>query len=116
MKKDNKKSNLIIFILIGIIVILLISCTLLFIKNEYLDFKTDYVPYNNNYITRDEAIDIALRDIKVDRNMVYDLEVELEKKYNEVVYEVNFDYNYLDYEYYIKAEDGSILKAFAERD
>lgn len=132
MKKTKKKYNLLIAVLICIIVILLICCIVLFMKNEYLDEKYDDVPYkvedknkdnyipnnndNDNYITKEDAINIALKDINVSKNDVYDLEVELENKYNATVYEVNFDYNYLDYEYYIDAKDGSILKSFSERD
>lgn len=97
-------------------------------KNEYLDEKYEKSPslesneqssspsLNNQFITKEEAIDIALKDIGLTKNDVYDLEVELERKYNDDVYEVNFDYNYLDYEYYINAKDGHIIKSFSERD
>ncbi len=141
-KNNNNNSQLLIVVLIGIIVLLTIGCIFLFMKvenlyergentsnnNGYIDTpntnydnddfnnNTNTNQNTNNYITKDEAIDIALKDIKLTRNDVYDLEVELERKYNATVYEVNFDYQYLDYEYYIDAVSGKILKSFSEID
>ena len=42
-------------------------------------------------------------------NQVLDLEVELDYEMSMMVYEVDFEYNNLDYDYDIKATDGSIL-------
>ncbi len=131
MNKDKVK-DIIIIILSVIAIILFFICIGLIIKKEFLD-NDDTSKYNNsdssvnssniennnnsnNYISRDEAIDIALKDIKLSKSDVYDLDVELENKFNTVVYEVVFDYNRLEYEYYINATDGSIIKSFSERD
>ena len=71
---------------------------------------------NNNYIGRDNAISIALKDLKLTKNDVYDLECELDKEFNQTVYEVTFNYKNLEYEYYINAESGKIIHSFKELD
>lgn len=115
MKKDKK-----IFILMTIIIILLIICIILFIHDEFLDDKDDFSyrnpSYINDYITKDEALNIALNNINLNRVDVYDIDIELENKYNIVVYEVDFDYQGFEYEYYINAKTGEIVKSFSQRD
>lgn len=71
---------------------------------------------NKNYIGRDSAISIALKDLKLTKNDVYDLECELDKEFNQTVYEVTFNYKNLEYEYYINAESGKIIHSFKELD
>ena len=71
---------------------------------------------NNNYISRDNAISIALKDLKLTKNDVYDLECELDKEFNQTVYEVTFNYKNLEYEYYINPETGKIIHSFKELD
>ena len=72
---------------------------------------------NSNYITRDKALQIALDNLKIKQQNVYDLDIELEYKnrYGKMVYEVSFDYNRYEYEYYIDATSGKILDSFIER-
>ena len=129
--KMKNNSKLLIGILIGIILILVMILILLNLKTEYVEDKLEDNYENNSIvennvtnddsnktqeITSDKAIDIALDDAKLDKNNVYDLDVELENKYGQRVYEVTFDYQNLDYEYYISTNDGSIVKSFKEFD
>lgn len=66
------------------------------------------------YIAVDKALDIALENIGVGREAVWDIEVELDYKFGQVVYEVSFNYDRYEYEYYINAESGAIIKSFKE--
>ncbi len=80
--------------------------------------NTDNNKFNNtnNYISEQDALDIALKDVGLTQNDIYDLDIELEYKYSQTVYEINFDYQRHEYEYYINAESGTIVKSFRERD
>ena len=71
---------------------------------------------NKKYIGRDSAISIALKDLKLTKNDVYDLECELDQEFNQTVYEVTFNYKNLEYEYYINSETGKIIHSFKELD
>ena len=71
---------------------------------------------NSNYISKEKALDIALNNAKISQNNIRNIEVELDYKYGETVYEVTFDYQQYEYEYYINAENGNILKSFREID
>ena len=138
--KENKTKNIIIITLFIVIILLIIAVIYLGLKNEFLEEKYEYLnenKYNNSEvnnnsnnnnsenvennstqnISRDEALDIALKDLKVDKNNIRDLDIELEYKvrYGKTIYEVSFDYNYFEYEYYIDATDGTIFKSFSER-
>ena len=85
------------------------------ISDEYSDVQND-TTNDKNYIGRDKAISIALKNIKLTKNDVYDLECELDKEFNQTVYEVTFNYKNLEYEYYINAESGKIIHSFKELD
>ncbi len=73
---------------------------------------------SNNTISRDQALQIALDDLKVSKSDVYELDVELENKirYGGTVFEVSFDYNMYEYEYYIDPTSGKILDSFKSID
>ena len=77
---------------------------------------------NNNttstYISRDAALQVVLDDLKVDRNSLFDLDLELdrEREYANTIYEISFDYNGFEYEYYVDAITGAILNSFKEID
>ena len=49
------------------------------------------------YITKTEALNIALKDLKISQSNIYDVSVELDYKYNQTVYDI--DFNYKNYEY-----------------
>ena len=71
---------------------------------------------NENYISKENALKTALDHAKINQNDIRNVEVELDYKYNQTVYEVTFDYKQYEYEYYINAENGNILKSFREID
>ncbi len=142
MEKDKRKN--IIIILLGIIIILLVVGLSLFIvkdkflednyekledRYEYLfenslnnkenttnndDNSSNDNTQNNKTISRDEALDIVLKELNLKKNNLRDLDIELEYKvrYGKSVYEISFDYDYLEYEYYLDPESGKILDSF----
>ena len=71
---------------------------------------------SNNYITKEKALQIVLDDTKISRNDIYDLDIELDYKYNTNVYEISFNYQKHEYEYYLEAKTGKILHHFKELD
>ncbi len=84
------------------------------ISDEFNDVQIDAT--DDSYIGRDNAVNIALKDLKLTTNDVYDLECELDKKFDQIVYEVAFNYKNLEYEYYINPETGRIIHSFKELD
>ena len=131
--KENKSKNILIIILTIIVILLIIAVIYLGLKNEFLEEKYEYLKDNNyninlpennndtnnnsnnnnsNYISKDTALDIALKDLKINNNAIRDLDIEMEykAKYGKSVYEVSFDY--LEYEYYIDPTSGKILDSF----
>ena len=68
------------------------------------------------YITVEKAFNTALKNAGLNRDNVWDIDVELEKKFVKIVYEVNFKTKQYEYEYYVDAETGEIVKSFKEID
>ena len=68
----------------------------------------------SNYITVEKALDLALANAGLKREQVWDIDVELERKFGQVVFEVSFDAGQYEYEIYINAESGEIVKSFKE--
>ncbi len=138
MEKENKNLKNIIILLV-IVIVLLIGFGIFFIiefheeREDIHDLSRDRVnnfvpskdideddyfnstPDNQNYITKDQALDIALNDASMSKNNVYDIDIELDYKYGKTVYEVDFDYQSMEYEYYIDALTGTIIKSFQSR-
>jgi uncharacterized membrane protein YkoI len=67
-------------------------------------------------LTRDEAVQIALKDAALTPEEIYDLEAELDKERGVLIFEVDFETREYDYEYELLAETGEILKSKRERD
>lgn len=140
-----KENNLVVILLVVIIIILIIGVVFLFFRYEKLEDKYERVlessydidfddneitrvsPPNKTtnkptatvkYITREKALQIALKDMKLSSDDVYDIEVEFESKttHGNYVYEVTFDYEAYEYEYFIDAKTGKILSSFKSRD
>lgn len=118
-------------ILLVIIMILLIIIMVLCLKkdhnvinsnpnptyNETNDFdESEENPDTSNYISSANALDIALKSLNIKKSAIYDLNIELEKKYGEAVYEIDFNYNRFEYEFYVDAITGKILHSFKEFD
>ena len=73
-------------------------------------------PTTSTYISADRAVDVALENVGATRQTVRDLDVELDYEFGQKVYEVTFDYNQYEYDYYINPESGEIIKSFREID
>ena len=70
----------------------------------------------SKYIAVEKALDVALNNAGLTREHVWDIDVELERKFGQMVFEVTFDAGQYEYEYYINAESGEIVKSFKEID
>lgn len=134
MEKENKKNNLIIILLSVIVLLLVMICVALYLKMEHLDDKDDYnapqinnnydngyddhddIKYDDNYISSTEALKIALDNLNINENNIYDMSSDLDYKYGKTVYEIEFKYDRNEYEFYIDAATGEILRSFKERD
>ena len=138
MSEKTEKAVLVLLVIIIILLIIILGIVILKknnndINNTDSNYKvniddndgikvTDDITDNQNttndknYIGRDSAISIALKDLKLTKNDVYDLECELDNEFNQIVYEVTFNYKNLEYEYYINAESGKIIHSFKELD
>ena len=64
----------------------------------------------------DKALAKALEHAGLNKSDVRDIDVELEYKYQTEVYEVDFDYKNIEYQYYINSLTGEIVHYFQERD
>lgn len=67
-------------------------------------------------LTRQGAIDIALKHAGVKADQVRDLDAELDRDDGATHYDVDFEANGYDYDYEIHAESGKILKSEKDRD
>ena len=70
----------------------------------------------DNFISVEKALDTALSSAGATRQDVRDIDVELERKFGQIVYEVSFDFGQYEYEYYINAETATVVKSFKEID
>ena len=68
----------------------------------------------DDYISVEKALEIALNGLSKDQ--VWDIDIELERKYGQIVYEVSYNSGQYEYEYYINAKSGEIIKSFKEVD
>lgn len=67
-------------------------------------------------ITTDEAVEIALKDACVSEADIRDLDTELDREREGLVYEVDFDYERNEYSYDIDAVTGEIINKRIEKD
>lgn len=74
--------------------------------------NTDTAP---ELIERDQAILIALEKAGLEKSDVFDLEAELDRERNGVLWEVDFDTLQYEYSYDINAYDGTVVKTDRER-
>ncbi len=137
------KKNQILIIVLGVIcIIFLVSSIGFYLKSEYLEelydncrsfYSNDDREFNNqeynnntnnndnnnsdsNNISSSDALQIALNSLNINKQDIYDLSNELEYKYGMQVYEIDFKYNGYEYDFYINAKTGEIIKSFRERD
>ena len=69
----------------------------------------------NAKITRDEAKKIALKDAALNESDVRDLEIELDRENDTLVYEISFEKDYDDFDYVIDANSGKIISKDKEK-
>ena len=78
--------------------------------------------YNSNVtsfvelIGADKAKEIALNHAGVSADRIYDLEIELDRDYGAISYEVSFKSDGYEYDYDLVAYSGSIIKSRKEND
>ena len=111
-------------IIMGVLVIILAGTSIFFyLKAEHLedviDNELDYRSTNpeaSGYISKEQALNIVLDNLNITQNDIYDLSIELDYKYNTTVYDIDFKYNRYEYDYYLDAKTGEIIKSFHEKD
>ena len=69
-----------------------------------------------NEITREEAINIALKEAGLTREQVRELEAEKDRERGVLVYEVEFEHGRKEYSYEIRVSDGKVLTRSIEND
>lgn len=69
----------------------------------------------NELISRDKAIETALKDAGLAKTDVYDLEAELDYEFYGTFWEVSFDTREHEYSYDLNAKTGDILHKAKER-
>lgn len=80
-----------------------------------LYFKVEDASYlstplnTTSYISKEEALNIALNHANIHKKDASRIRVELDKEYNKMIYEVQFDYNFKEYEYDIDASSKEIV-------
>jgi len=82
-------------------------------------FGVLYVTRGNiksNLISKINAQNIALGDAKIDLSSVDYINTELDFEHGNYIYDIEFSVNGIEYEYLIKAKDGSIIKTEIENE
>ena len=65
---------------------------------------------SNASISRDEAKQIALKQAGVAEGDIYDYEIELDKDFGVLVYEIEFNVDGTEYKYEVNAQSGKITE------
>ncbi len=71
---------------------------------------------DKKYIGHDKAKKIALSHSGASENKITDYDCELEYENGKMIYEVDFNLGYIEYEYDIDAVSGEIIKSYKEND
>ena len=80
------------------------------------DMNSPATSKNENLLTRDEALDIALKKAGVEKESIRELEAELDRDGPRVVWEIDFESGNMEYSYDIHAESGEILEIDRDMD
>ncbi len=109
-------------ILLSLLLLLALSaCT-----NNNSQIKDDNKEPNNNLgetiqdtqkedlITKERAIEIALSKAGVTKDAAFDLEAELDREPNGILWEVDFESGQYEYSYDIDAKNGTIISSHKE--
>ncbi len=85
--------------------------------NTVNDVVTNGNASTKGYISKDEALNIATTNANINVNNLTDKEIEFDNEDGIMIYEVEFDYKNLSYEYDIDAKTGNIIsKKFETED
>ncbi len=85
-------------------------------KNQVEDVKTTGQATDNAYIGEEKANQIAFAHANVVVGSVEELETEMDFEYHKMIYEIEFKYNGMEYEYNIDATSGEIIEFQSEYD
>ena len=85
-------------------------------KNDVKDIDATGNVTDGAYIGEEKANQIAFSHAGVAEESVYELEVEIDYEYHAMVYEVEFSSGNVDYEYYVDAVSGEVVKSEKEYD
>lgn len=88
------------FIIRVLIILILIECALAWYVLQQ---------FHERYLSRSEAVAVALTDARMEREEVADLAVKLDQKDGQAWYEVVFTAGGAEFAYRIDAESGKIL-------
>ncbi len=66
-------------------------------------------------ISADEALDIALREAGLTRDVITNLENNLDREDGTAVYEIDFDANGVEYSFDVNADTGAIVERDRDR-
>ena len=78
--------------------------------------SSDFLNASGDVIGREEATAIALAHAEISQSKAYDLEVELDREWGILLYEVTFESGGLEYEYEIEARTGKLRSHRTKRD
>ena len=67
-------------------------------------------------ITANDAIDAALKYVKLDKSQVSDIDVDLDRDNGKLIYEVDFNSGNTEYDLDINAENGDVISADKSKD
>ncbi|MDR2529763.1 MAG: PepSY domain-containing protein [Synergistaceae bacterium] len=81
-----------------------------------VSFFTVFAAEAAQYIGMEKAKSIALTHAGLSESELHKLKVELDRRKNHLVYEVEFEHGGMEYEYKIDAVTGDILRRKAEWD
>ena len=69
---------------------------------------------SSELISKDKAVEIALKKAGLDKKSVFDLDAELDREREGVIWEVDFETREYEYSYDINAYDGTVLNSERE--
>ena len=79
-------------------------------KKESSTLIDDSQNDSNSYISRESAIEIALKNMGASQKEVFELEADFDRELNKSIWEVDFEHDGHEYSYYIDAVSGEILR------
>ena len=112
--------RIIAFLIISILILSLSACANNVSKPATIQnaSSNEGLAQNNSakIITREEALEIALKEAGLKQADIYDIDVEFDKEFGTGVWEVDFESGNLEYSYDINAQTGAIIKAEKDRE